>query len=377
MRRRRFLVAAAGLAALAGCAGRRDEPAATTPTSTPTPTPVRTAIGDVELPVPVSEFRSPLPADAIPAITDPAFGRDWSELPVVDRFEDRPRLQPESPVVGVERAGEARAYPLAVLNWHEVVNDALGGPLLVTYCPLCGSAVVAERTVAGEPAVFGVSGKLWRGDLVLYDRPTGSLWSQILAAAIRGPRTGERFTLVPSSLTSWGAWRETHPDTRVLLPPPVSGSVDGYEALTDYGRSKYGHEKREQLIGYDDGGDGFGARTFVVGVTDGDAAKAYPYAAARERPINDRVGDRPVVVAVAPGNTLVAYDRRVDGRTLEFAADGDRHLAAGGSRWRRATGEAVDGPFAGRHLENAVERSPMFWDAWRDFHPDTTVYGRG
>jgi hypothetical protein len=80
---------------------------------------------------------------------------------------------------------------------------------------------------------------------------------------------------------------------------------------------------------------------------------------------------------VAPGNTLVAYDRRVDGRTLKFAADGDRHLAAGGSRWRRATGEAVDGPFAGRQLENAVERSPMFWDAWKDFHPDTTVYGRG
>ncbi len=376
MRRRRFLASAATFAALAGCAGTGRE-ADTPGTATDTPTPVRTSVGDVSLPVPVSEFRSPLPADAIPAITGPAFGDDWSEVPVVDRFEERPRLRPESPVVGVKRAGEARAYPLAVLNWHEVVNDHLGGPLLVTYCPLCGSAVVAERTVAGEPAVFGVSGKLWRGDLVLYDRPTGSLWSQILATAIRGPRTGEQFTLIPSSLTAWHAWRETHPDTRVLLPPPISRTVDGYEPVADYGRSKYGHEKRKQLIGYDDGSDGLGSRTFVVGVVDGDAARAYPYAAVREGPVNDTVGDMPVVVALAPGNTLVAYDRQVEGQTLEFAADGDRHLAAGGSRWRRATGEAVNGPFAGRQLESVVERSPMFWGAWKDFNPDTTVYSRG
>jgi len=376
MRRRRFLASAAGLAALAGCAGDDPEADSPTRTATATPTPVRTSVGDVSLPVALSEFRSPLPADAIPAVTEPAFGEDWSEVPVVDRFEERLRLRPDSPVVGVERAGQARAYPLAVLNWHEVVNDDLGGPLLVTYCPLCGSAVVAERTVAGEPAVFGVSGKLWRGDLVLYDRPTGSLWSQILATAVRGPRTGEQFTLVPSSLTAWGAWRETHPDTRVLLPPPVSGTVDGHEAIADYGHSKYGYEERDQLIGYDDGSEDLGSRTFVVGVVDGDAARAYPYAAVRDGPVNDTVGDRPVVVALAPGNTLVAYDRRIQGRTLTFRAGEEHTLRAGGSRWRRATGVALEGPFEGERLQNAVERSPMFWDAWTAFYPDTTVYGR-
>ena len=375
MRRRRFLAGAAGLAALAGCAGEptTDGPA---PTATATPTPVRTSVDGVALPVSLSEFRTPLPPDAIPAITDPAFGSDWSEVPVVDRFDGRPRLRAASPVVGVERDGSARAYPLAVLDWHEVVNDTFAGPLLVTYCPLCGSAVVAERTVAGDPAVFGVSGKLWRGDLVLYDRPTGSLWSQLLATAVRGPRTGEQFTLVPSSLTAWGAWRETHPETEVLLPPPPSGTVRGSEPVADYGRSKYGHEERDQLVGDDEGDDGLESRTFVVGVVAGDTVRAYPYATVRDAPVNDTVGGRPVVVALAPGNTLVAYDRRLDGRSLRFAADGDRHLAAGGSRWRRATGEAVDGPFAGRRLEDAVRRSPMFWDAWKEFHPDTTVYGR-
>jgi hypothetical protein len=132
-------------------------------------------------------------------------------------------------VLGVEHDDRARAHPLRVLNHHEVVNDEFAGPLAVTYCVLCGSGVVFERRVTGEPTTFGVSGRLWRSDLVMYDGLTDSLWSQLAATAIRGPRTGDRLTLVPSSLTTWGKWRSAHPETRVLLPPPHSGTVGRYD----------------------------------------------------------------------------------------------------------------------------------------------------
>ncbi|PSP41684.1 hypothetical protein BRC63_03600, partial [Halobacteriales archaeon QH_10_70_21] len=92
-----------------------------------------------------------------------------------------------------------------MLNWHEIVNDAFAGPLAVTYCPLCGSGIVVERVVAGTPTLFGVSGRLRRDDLVMYDRATDSLRSRILATAIRGPRTGDRLTIVPSTLTTWAS----------------------------------------------------------------------------------------------------------------------------------------------------------------------------
>jgi hypothetical protein len=263
-----------------------------------------------------------------------------------------------------------------------VVNETFGGSLLVTYCPLCGSAVVAERLVDGEPTVFGVSGMLWRNDLVPYDRASESLWSQLLATAIRGPKTGTQLRLVPSTLASWGEWRTAHPETRVLLPPPGSVALGSRRPATfDYGDSKYGYESQSQLVGFDREGEGLGDRTLVAGVDHGGVARAYPFPAVREADVvNDVVGGLPVVVALAPGGSLVAYDRRVGGEgageTLRFGAADRRHLRAGGSRWERTTGWAVDGPHAGRRLVPASDRSAMFWSAWRAFHPHTTVYGR-
>lgn len=379
MRRRRFL-ALAGLGSSGALGGCLDLEASGTPTASPTATPVA-EIGGVELPVSTGEMRTPLPEDAIPAITDPAFGddwRDWSAVPPEHRPDTPPALGDTAPVVGAARGGEARAYPLAVLNWHEVVNDRFDGPLLVTYCPLCGSAVVAERTVRGEPTTFGVSGRLWRNNLVLYDERTRSYWSQLLAAAIRGPATGERLSLLPSSFTTWGDWRTDHPDGRVLLPPPGSATVSGRRPEADYANPKYGYGEQSQLVGVDDDGSGkLHPRALVVGVAREGTARAYPFEVLREEGVvEDRVSGLPVVVALAPGGSLVAYERTVEGRTLAFEADGAAHLRAGGSRWERTTGRAVDGPYAGATLSRANDRSPMFWRAWRDFHPETDVYGR-
>jgi hypothetical protein len=381
MHRRRFL-ATASLASvgLAGCAGSPGRGPTETERETATPTHEPTRVGDVTLPVDGDELVTAIHPDGIRAITDPAFGRDWDDwaaVPERHHPETRPTLPDEAAVVGVEHAGEARAYPLAVLDWHEVVNDDFGGPLLVTYCPLCGSAVVADRTVEGEPTTFGVSGKLWRNDLVLYDAATESLWSQLLATAIRGPLTGTRLTLRPSTFTTWAEWRTAYPETVVLLPPPGSDTVRGRRpVVSDYGDSKYGYETEAQLVGFDRPGAGLTERTLVVGVIHEGVARAYPFAVVIEAGvITDSVGGRPVVVTTAPGGGLVAYDRRVDGEVLGFEAAGDRHLLGGGSRWERSTGRAVDGPHAGRRLAWAGGNSPMFWQAWAAFNPETEVYG--
>lgn len=207
--------------------------------------------------VPRNICRRPVvPDSGIYAIDEPVFGTDWQDISVRPRYRYRgshPALADEQMVVGLEAGGRTRAYPLSILYDHEVVNDDFGGPVLVTYCPLCRSAMIAERRVRGEPTTFGVSGRLWTPDrvrveaarrenrvrgvvrsgadgvaaaanrnLVLYDRATRSYWSQILARGICGPEAGSRLTIRPSTVATWGRWQRDHPDTDVLLPPPVS-----------------------------------------------------------------------------------------------------------------------------------------------------------
>jgi hypothetical protein len=383
MRRRAYL-AAVSTGALAGCQGRIGGAGdrTSTPATGSSGSRGTAATGD-DLPVPDSALQRGAPRDAIPAITDPVFAADWRDV-----RERSQRYEPSLPsglalsdddrVIGVERAGEARAYPLRVLTWHEVVNDDLGGPLLVTYCPLCGSAVTAERTVGGEPTVFGVSGLLYMADLVMYDAATESLWSQILAQAIQGPRTGDRLTLTPSSLTTWGAWRDDHPDTSVLLPPPISDTVAGRVsrryAVNPY--AAYGDSRRIGIGDREENGR-LHPKTLVIGVTADGESRAYPLPAVRaEGAVTDTVGNVPVVVVADGADQLYAYDRRVNGTTLTVERDGDA-LVAGGSRWSITSGRALDGPFEGATLSRANDRSPMFWFAWRDFNPDTEVYGDG
>jgi len=380
--RRRLLAGlTASLGTLAGCGYRGTTGGGGTSTggpSTGSPTPVdRRLVNGVAVPVPRGELQRGAATDAIPAIVDPVFGGNWGGY--ASEQYGAARLSADDTVVGVERAGEARAYPLKVLNWHEVVNDRLGGPLLVTYCPLCGSAMTAVREAAGEETVFGVSGYLYRNDLVMYDRATDSLWSQIAATAINGDLTGETLDLVPSTLTTWGEWQETHPDTVVLRPPPESGTVADDSGIRDYGRNPY--------VGYDDSGrigigsdsyddDRLHPKTTVVGVGHEGEAVAYPLPTVQnEGVVNDTVGGLPVVVAATENGTLVAYVRRVDGETLQFERADATHLRAARSRWELATGRAVDGPHEGTTLEQATDTSPMFFFAWKDFHPETAVYG--
>lgn len=382
---RRTFLAALGAGSLAGCAGLGDGEKTRTPTREPASSGAF-SVSQERLPVPGSELERGVRRDAIPAIVEPAFGSDWSgvEVEVRDEFGQRvatPRLAPGDRVIGIERGGEARAYPLRALNWHEVVNDRLSGPLLVTFCPLCGSAIVAVRTIDGRETIFGVSGLLWHSNLVLYDRETDSLWSQVAATAIRGPATGTTLQLLPSTLTTWETWREAHPDTQVLRPPPESNTVVGRENGTrNYTLNPYGGYETNSQIRLDTvtvETSPLHPKTQVLGIAAGDAARAYPFPLVeKEQVINDEVGGLPVVVALAPGGTMVGYDKRIEGRTLRFEPADEKHVRAGSSRWEVASGRAVDGPLEGSRLSQATDRPPMFWFSWLDFHPETTVYGR-
>jgi hypothetical protein len=249
MRRRQLLAAGAVGASLgtAGCvAGYQGSQEAATGDGDDEVTTLPLA----EQGVPSTICEEDIKPDGILAVDEPAFADDWPD----DVAETYGRLTDDTTVVAVTAEEGTRAYPLRVLEVHEAVNDDFGGPLLVTFCPICNSGMVAERRVDGETTTFHVSGLLWRapdiygaasakddrvfsgsgddedirnsGNLVLYDAVTGSYWSQILAQAICGPREGDRLTVRPSTLTTWGEWHADHPDTEVLVPPPVSGVVD-------------------------------------------------------------------------------------------------------------------------------------------------------
>lgn len=398
MERRRYLewlttVAAGGLA---GCSGILSEESDGTVTpvglADDTPSTPAQAAGDIELPIPKSQLQVAGFKDSIPAITEPAFGADWSgirlqlqqqALSPEFEFEFEPRLSTSSPVIGIRRRDTARAYPLGILNWFEVVNDEFptddGGsePVVVTYCPLCRTGVTAERTVRGAPTQFGVSGLLYRDNLVLYDEATSSLWSQVRAQAIHGPMTGTRLELLPSTLTTWGEWRLEQPDTRVLLPPPISKTVVG-EVVRDVTKSPYGNYENVTRIGVGPGqlgDDRLHPKAIVIGIRSDGVVRAYPLESVREAGgiVNDLVGEKPVVV-VTNDETLVAYDRRVGGQIRTFERAGDDHLAAAGSRWTITTGEAIDGPYRGEQLRPATSFSAMFWFAWVQFNPDTEIW---
>ncbi len=141
-------------------------------------------------------------------------------------------------VVGVHLGGESRAYPLALLVWHELANDVVGGqPILVSYCPLCATALVFDRRVDGAARRFGVSGLLYNSDLLMFDRESESLWSQIGAQAVTGPAEGTRLLLLRSRLETWGAWRRRHPDTRILSTRTGHSRHYGDSPYGDYAHS--------------------------------------------------------------------------------------------------------------------------------------------
>ena len=183
--------------------------------------------------IPVEEILSGgPPKDGIPAIDKPVFVK--ASLARSLHEDDR--------VLAITHNGISKAYPVRIMNWHEIVNDRFGDDnIAITYCPLCGSGIAFKADVAGKSLKFGVSGLLYNSDVLLFDRQTQSLWSQILAKAVSGPLKGNNLTSIPIAHTSWADWRQRQPDTLVLT------EETGYKR--DYAGNPYaGYEKREETI---------------------------------------------------------------------------------------------------------------------------------
>jgi hypothetical protein len=306
------------------------------------------------------------PKDGIPSIDNPQFvtAEDW------DGF--LASYDGDGLVIGVEVNGVRRAYPFQVLVWHEIVNDTIDGvPLLVTYCPLCGTGIVFSPLIDGAPVEFGVSGKLYNSDLLMYDRLTDSYWSQITGTAVVGPLSGTRLDFYPSEIMTWDEWRATYPDSEVL------NRETGYDR--NYDRDPYGGYYVSSALMFEVSSmdDRLHPKARVTGVELDDVTfGAYPDGAVVEHgPVNDTVGDIPLLVFADPaaGNNVVVFERTVDGQTLTFSFDADALVdAETGTRWS-FSGKALDGPLAGEQLRS-VTTIKGFWFAWFAFHQETALW---
>ncbi|MBE9535607.1 MAG: DUF3179 domain-containing protein [Proteobacteria bacterium] len=203
------------------------------------------------------------PRDGIPALDEPKFvsagGADF--------------IRPEDSILGLVIDGVARAYPVKILNWHEIVNDQINDtPFIVTYCPLCASGAAYSPMVKGQKFHFAVSGLLYNSNMLLFDRETESLWSQVMGKAITGQYRGTSLKLLPLTHTSWKSWRAKYPETQVL-------SVEtGFER--DYDKNIYADYQKSDRIMFavtNKPPEAYRNKEQVIGLQVGKLFKAYPF----------------------------------------------------------------------------------------------------
>ncbi len=310
--------------------------------------------------IPLDKIRSGGPArDAIPSI----------DAPVFTAADDAGHVDDSDIVLGLEINGDARAYPLSILVWHEIVNDVVGAtPVAVTYCPLCYTSQVFERVLDGTMVEFGTSGKLYNSNLVMYDRTTESYWSQALGQAIAGELAGQCLKIIAFDVIMWGDWKALHPDSLVLGTDTGNARPYGTDPYGDYYTSEGVWFPVENLDGR------MHPKEIILGLDMGDTYKAYKQADLDGAGlINDRVGNIPILlVSMFEGNAR-AFDRNLNGEVLDFEFTGERILdLQTRSEWDYS-GTAVLGPHKGESLQR-LAASPGFWFEWASFHPDTLVY---
>lgn len=263
------------------------------------------------------------PKDGIPSIDKPVFiTGNKSSLEGTDR------------ILGVYHNGTAKAYPIAIMNFHEIVNDEFkADPVVVTYCPLCGSGVAFDAKVEGKKKTFGVSGLLYNSDVLLYDRETETLWSQILNIAVAGPLQGKSLKKLPTMNTTWEKWYERHPETLVL------SENTGFKR--DYDKNPYpGYMQSRQLYFQVENEDGrYHPKEMVLGLEINGSYKAYPFTELSKK-----------------GKSTISDT--FEGRDLIIEFDQASYSA-----------EILDAD-----TREVIPTIANFWFAWFAFHPDTEVF---
>ncbi|MGB3687098.1 MAG: DUF3179 domain-containing protein [Ornithinimicrobium sp.] len=389
LRRSLALVCVGAVVVLAGCGGSDGDGGGGSPSSgdgARTTAPARSsALVDMrneDFPTPLidpDEVRSGgPPPDGIPPIDQPTYERaaevDW--------------LAPQEPVLSLTIDSATRAYPLRVMTWHEIVNDTLGGvPVAVTYCPLCNSGVAFERDLDGEVLTFGTSGRLYRDNLVMYDRQTESLWPQLTGQASIGVKTGTQLTAIPLGTVAWTDFLAAHPDADVL------SQDTGF--AREYGSNPYtGYDEPDGDLLFDlgdDVDDRLSTKERVVGISGESADIAYLRSALiGVDPVQIDVDGDPVVLWHESGQasaldtreisegadvgTVGVFTPIVAGQELTFSRVGDSFTdEQTGSSWD-VLGRATAGSLAGESLQ-PVTHLDTFWFAWVLFHPDTDLRG--
>jgi Protein of unknown function (DUF3179) len=273
--------------------------------------------------VPLDQFVDGGPGkDGIPAILSPQF-----VAAIEATF-----LREDDRILGLATKSDAKAYPIKILNWHEIVNDAIDGhAVVVTYCPLCGTGIAFDATIQGHRHSFGVSGLLYQSDLLMYDHQTESLWSQVGMHAVAGPLTGEKLTPIFLEHTTWAEWRNAHPATLVLSTK--TGSFRSYDRDPYMGYA----ERRDLMFDTTHFDPTYHPKEWVVGVEIDGVAKAYPFSELKKGPslISDQVGGRSITIRFnQPSRSASIHD-----------ADG-----------------------------KPIPSIMAFWFAWYTFHPDTLVF---
>ena len=304
-------------------------------------------------------------------------------------------LEPEEAVFGIAINGEARAYPLRIMDWHEMTNDVVGGvPFSLAYCTLCGAGIAYDnRAPNGELYTFGTSGFLYRSNKLMYDRVTTTLWNQFTGKPVLGSLVGATDTegeplqlnLLPVVLTSWEEWLAQHPETMVI--DINTGYYRRYEPGRPYG--EYFSDGSTMFPVWLES-DELSLKNFVYGLRIGGERKAYRLTAlAEERVVNDAVGEQAVVLVAARGEVRTEGTHDLIGplvynsggevrafergdRTFMPGGDPDLLLDATGSEWR-VTEEALLGP--GDERLERINGHLAYWFGWYAFYPDTEVYG--
>jgi hypothetical protein len=291
------------------------------------------------------------------------------------------------PVAVVTVDGITKGYPLHILTWHEVVNDRFGErPVVVTFCPLCNTAIAFDRRVDGRTLDFGVSGNLRHSDLIMWDRQTESWWQQATGEGIVGQHGGARLTPLPARIVAWGEFRRAFPAAPALTEDTGFSRAYGINPYEFYDATS----QPFLFTGTPD--PRLPALERVVGLDRAGAGLAIPMETlAKVRVANVEAAGAPVAVFWMPGTasaldqreiaqsrdigSAAAYDARLDGRVLRFVPGprpGTFTDEATGSTWD-IFGRAVAGELAGRQLAPALHTTE-FWFAWAAFNPGTAVW---
>lgn len=296
-------------------------------------------------------------------------------------------LHAREPVVAFMSGEEARAYPLQILIYHEIVNDQVDGKdIAITYCPLCNAAMVFSRRYQDEVLEFGTTGKVHTSNLVMYDRSSESWWLQFTGEGVVGKYTGEQLQLLPSQIVSFEQFKNAYPTGKVLSKQTGFDKKYGVNPYTDYDSRHvpYAWFFRNPLD------TRLPAMERVLGVVSGNKVTAYPFSMLNTRPlIQQQLDGKPVLIVSKSGiassvdkrlireskDTLMvaAYSRAVDDKVLDFVLSGADIMDVQTESTWNLFGEAVAGPLAGTRLIK-LDRGVYFSFVWLDFYPQSIIY---